>query len=97
MTVGVCLVRLRIPQSQSLKDKRQVVKSLTERIRNRFNVSVAEVGDNDLRQSAAIGVSCVSSSAQRVNQVLSQVVNYIEQSRPDVEVLDYEIELVHAL
>lgn len=97
MTIGVCLVRLRIPESHSLKDKRQVLKAMASRIRNRFNVSVAEVDDHDRWQSAALGVSCVSNSSQHANEVLSRVIDYIEGSHFDVEVLGYEVELVHAL
>lgn len=94
MKVGILTVRLRLPENQSLKGKRQVVKSVIQRVRNRFNVSVAEVEDQDLWQVATIGVACVSNSAAHVNEVLSKVQDFIAGSRLDAEVLDYEIEIL---
>ncbi|MFQ5987925.1 MAG: DUF503 domain-containing protein [Dehalococcoidia bacterium] len=97
MNIGVCKVRLRLPENESLKGKRQVLKSITERVKNRYNVSIAEVGDQELWQLVTLGITCVSTSAQHANQVLSKVVDFIEKSRFDVELLDYEIEILHAL
>ena len=78
----------------SLKGKRQVLKSITSRVRNKFNVAVAEVDDNDVWQRATIGICCVSNSGRHTNQVLSRVVDFITNSRFDVEILDYEIEII---
>lgn len=97
MNVVVCKVRLRLPENESLKGKRQILKSITERVKNRYNVSIAEVDDQELWQLVTLGITCVSTSAQHVNQVLSKVVDFIEKSRFDVELLDYEIEILHAL
>ncbi len=97
MTVGLCRVWLRLPENQSLKGKRQVLKSLIARIHNRFNVSAAEVGDHDSWQMASLGVSCVSTSADHAHQVLSKVVAFIHNERQDAEIVDYRIEMVHAL
>jgi uncharacterized protein YlxP (DUF503 family) len=94
MNVGVCKVGLRIPENMSLKGKRQVLKSITSRIRNRFNVAVAEVDDNDNWQMATIGICCVSNDRRHSNQVLSRVVNFIEKGRFEIELLDYEIEII---
>ena len=94
MHIGVAQVRLRLPDNLSLKGKRQVLKSITGRVGNRFNVSVAEVDDNDLWQLATIGICCVSNSKQHANEVLSRVVDFITESRFEVEVLGYEIELI---
>ena len=73
MIVGICTVELFIPDGQSLKSKRQVVKSLKDRIRDKFNVSVAEVGEQDLWQKAVLGIACVANETAYVNQVLDQV------------------------
>jgi len=97
MNIGVCKVRLRLPENQTLKGKRQILKSITERVKNRYNVSIAEVDDQELWQLVTLGITCVSTSAQHANQVLSKVVDFIEKSRFDVELLDYEIEILHAL
>ncbi len=97
MTVGVLLMRLRLPENQSLKGKRGVLKSLLARLQNRYNVAAAEVGENDRWQLAEIGVSCVSNSTGHANEILSKVVEFVESERLDIEVLDYEIEIIHAL
>jgi len=97
MTVGLCRVWLRLPENQSLKGKRQVLKSLIARIHNRFNVSAAEVDDHDRWQMASLGISCVTTSADHAHQVLSKVVSFIRTDRPDAEIVDYRIEIVHAL
>ncbi len=94
MNIGVCKITLRLPENLSLKGKRQVVKSITSRVKNQFNVSVAEVDDHDLWQIATIGVCCVSNSKQHANQVLSKVVNFMANSRFEAELLDYEIEIL---
>ena len=78
----------------SLKGKRQVVKSITSRVRNKFNVAVAEVDDNDVWQLATIGICCISNSNRHTNEVLSRVVDFIIGSRFDVEILDYGIEII---
>jgi len=96
MNVGTCKISLRIPENSSLKGKRQVVKSLIARIRNKFDIAVAEVDDNDLWQVATIGVCCVSNDQRHANQVLSRVVDFIINSHFDVEILDYEIEILTA-
>lgn len=94
MNLGVCKVRLRLPENQSLKGKRQVLKSITTRVKNNYNVAIAEVDDQDLWQLATLGIACVSNDTQQVNKVLSKVVDFISQSKFDVEMLDYEIEII---
>jgi uncharacterized protein YlxP (DUF503 family) len=94
MSLGVCQVKLRLPENQSLKGKRQVLKSIITRVRNNYNVAIAEVDDQDLWQLATLGVACVSNDAQQVNKVLSRVVDFIGQSKFDIEILDYEIEIM---
>jgi uncharacterized protein YlxP (DUF503 family) len=94
MHIGICRIRFRIPENGSLKDKRRVLKSITSRVANKFNVSVAEVDDNDLWQVATIGISCVSNDKRHANEVLSKVVDYINNDRLEVEMLDYNIEIL---
>jgi uncharacterized protein YlxP (DUF503 family) len=97
MNVGVCRISLRLPENQSLKGKRQVLKSIITRIGNQFNVSVAEVDDHDLWQLATIGICCVSNDKRYTNQVLSKVVDFIAGSRFEVEILSHEIEILSVL
>ena len=87
----VCEVQIFLPESRSLKNKRQVLNSLKERIHNRFGVSVAEVAHNDLWQRATLGVAVVSSSTEHANEVLSKTVNFIEQDMR-VQMLGYSME-----
>jgi len=94
MSLGVCTIQLRFPESQSLKDKRRILKSLITRVRSRYNVAIAEMGDQDLWQLAVLGVACLSNDAQQVDKVLSKVAEFIRQSRLDIEVLDYNIEIM---
>lgn len=94
MNVGICKVKLRLPDNLSLKGKRQVVRSVTARLRNKFNVSVAEVEDNDLWQLATIGICFVSNDKRFTNEVLSKAVALVTSSQGDFELLDYEIEIL---
>ena len=91
MITGMLEIRLMVREARSLKDKRRVVKSLRDRIRNKFNVSIAEVGSLDSHQHAVIGVAAVGNDQQFVNAVLSSVVNYIS-GNADALLVDYEME-----
>ena len=94
MNVGVCKVTLRIPGNQSLKGKRRVINSLCSRIRNKFNVSIAEVEDNQAWQLATLGITCVSNNSRHADEILQSVVGYIESSREDLELVALEQETV---
>ena len=96
MTVGVCRLTLRLPENGSLKGKRQVVRSLTSRLRNKFNVAAAEVEDNDRWQIATIGVTCVSNDARHAREMLDRVVAFVQHTRLDAELLESEIEVSQA-
>jgi hypothetical protein len=97
MTVGACRVTLRLPENDSLKGKRQLVKSITSRVRNKYNVSIAEIDDNESWQIVSLGITCVSNSVRHADEMLSNVVKFIAGSRLEAELLDYEIEMVQAL
>jgi uncharacterized protein len=96
MNIGVLKIHLRIPENMDLKGKRMVLRSITAQLRNKFNVSAAEVGDGeqDLWQLATIGVAVVSNDQQFSNEVLSKCVNFVEGSKFDIEFLDYEMEII---
>ena len=93
MIIGVCQVCLHLPEGHSLKAKRQVLSSLKTRLGQSFNVSVAEVGDQDLWQRATLGIAFVANEARYVNQILDQVLKVI-RSNPRLELLDSQIELL---
>ena len=93
MIVGLCTVELFLPESQSLKDKRQVLLSLKDRLRGKFNLSVAEVDGQDLWQKAVLGLACVANEVQYVNGLLDQALNLI-RAVPAVEIVQSRIELL---
>ncbi len=96
MHVGLCRIRLRLPENSSLKGKRQVIKSITARVENKFSVCIAEVDDNDTWQLATLGIACVSNDKRHANEVLSRVVDFISDGNFDCEMLDYQIEILAA-
>jgi len=91
--VGLCTVELFIPGSQSLKDKRQVLLSLKDRLREKFNLSVAEVDGQDLWQKAVLGLACEANEGRYVNQVCDQALNLI-RNVPAVEIVQSRVELL---
>jgi len=94
MIIGVSQITLHLPDSQSLKDKRQIIKSILARVRNRFEVAIAEVEDQDRWQIAVLGLSCVSNSKQHSEEILERVRRYIEETRPDIVVSNVETEMI---
>ena len=95
LTIGICRVQLRLPDNHSLKGKRQVLKSLVARLHNKFNVSAAEVDDQDAWQIASLGVAYASNDERHAARVLAAVISFVEHERPDAEIIDYEMEFVH--
>jgi len=92
MAVGLLHIRLVIRGAHSLKEKRRVVKSLKDRIRSKFNASVAEVGSLDVHQVAALGVAVVANDRTYINSVLSQIGNLARGARgAEVAACDMEI------
>ncbi len=97
MTVGACRITLRLPENQSLKGKRKVLKSLISRLHNKFNVSAAEIDSHDSWQTAVIGVSCTSNDDQHVSKVLGSVMDFVRRERLDAEIVDYQTEILHGV
>ena len=93
MHIGVLTLYVSIEQADSLKDKRQVVRSLTQHLRNDFNVSVAEVDELNTWRRAVIVVAVVSNDAKFANQVLSKVVDHVENDWR-VVLDDYGLEML---
>jgi uncharacterized protein YlxP (DUF503 family) len=94
MIIGACTITLQLHGVHSLKEKRSIIKSLLARMRNSFNIAAAEVDAQDSHSSAIIGVACVSESSDYARGQLEAVLRWIEAERPDVPVVDYEIELL---
>lgn len=91
--VGLCTVELFIPGTQSLKDKRQVLRSLKDRLRDRFNLSIAEVDGQDLWQKTVLGLACVANETRHVQQVLEQAMNVI-RATPAVEIVRSRVDVL---
>ena len=97
MNTGICKIRLYIPENHSLKTKRRTVKSIITRLRAQFNISVAEVEDQDLWQLATLGISCVSNNNQHIDEILTKVTNFVACNYPELEIIDRDIEILHGL
>jgi uncharacterized protein len=92
MIVGTLRVRLLLREARTLKDKRQVVKSIKDRLHNGFNVSVAEIAALDNRQLAELGLAMVSNEAHHIKVALGQIVEAL-RSHPVAELVDYELDV----
>ena len=97
MYIGACRIRLHLPASQSLKDKRQVVKSVLARVRAHFEIAAAEVDDLESWQLATLGLACATNDARHAQEVLDRAARYIEESRPDLDLTEVEIEVQRVL
>ncbi|MFQ5586447.1 MAG: DUF503 domain-containing protein [Thermodesulfobacteriota bacterium] len=78
MVLGICRLDFHIHQSSSLKEKRQVIKSVMGKVKSRFNVSIAEIGDHELRQKSCIGICVIGNERAYINSVLDRIINYVE-------------------
>jgi len=94
MHVGIARVALHLAGNGSLKGKRMAVKSVAQRVRNRFNVAVAEIDTQDAWQVATLGIVCLSDDPRHSNEMLSKVIDFIESERLDAEVGAVEMELI---
>jgi len=93
MIIGICQLDLFIHGNLSLKGKRQVLRKLLDRVRNKFNVSVAEVGDNDKWQKSQVGFCIVGNDKRYINSSLDNMINFVE-SLNIVEIVHSEIEIL---
>lgn len=94
MVVGTLKIVLMLHDNRSLKGKRKVVRSIVDRTKNKFNVSVAEVGSNDLWQRIELGVCTVANDRRHVDASLASVMSFLE-SLHLAEILDYETEVIN--
>lgn len=95
MKVGVSQITLHLPACHSLKEKRQVLQSIMTRTRQKYEVAIAEVDEQDQWQIAILGVSCVSNSSQHIDQILGRVQRFIEETRPDIIVTGADVEIMN--
>ena len=93
MTVGILKLVIIIQDSNSLKQKRMVLHSLKARLRNKFNVAVTQIADEDKWQKSTLAVVGVEKNRNSINSILSRVVNFIENAN-SLELVNYEMELI---
>jgi hypothetical protein len=95
MVIGACTIEIELPGMTSLKDKRSVIKTLIARLHKEFNVAAAEVDLHDRWEYTVIGVASVSTSAAHAQSLLQNLLEFIERTRPDLEIIDHYVEIVH--
>ncbi len=93
MVVGVCIIQLHLPENHSIKGKRQVLNSIKQRVRNKFRVSIAEVGNTELWQRATLAVAYINQEKKQVEALFPRVVSFVEDLQ-QAEVLNYHTELL---
>jgi len=93
MVVGLGIITFRIHDCRSLKGKRKIVKAIINRIQNRFNVSIAEIGANDIHQRAEIGFALVGNSRPLINSKIDKIFNMAEELGL-AEIIDSEMEIM---
>lgn len=93
LRIGVLQFTIEIPHAASLKDKRRVVKSMKDRIRRKFNVSIAEIDDLDEWTVATLGAVMAGTDVAYVNGALDKLINALENER-DAVLIDNQIEII---
>ena len=94
MVIGILRLTLHLPNSGSLKAKRQVVSGLLRRVRQQFQVAAAEVGERDRWQLAQLGIACVSAEGAHADEVIAHVLSFVERSATEAVVADVTTELM---
>ena len=93
MIIGALELELRFSEPQSLKEKRMILKSLVTRIRNQFNVAIAEIDGMDLWQTSSLAIAAVGRETKQVNEVLDRVTNFAESVR-GVEIINHSLSIL---
>lgn len=93
MPIAFVRIRLRLP-SRTLKEKRTIVKSVVERLRNTFNASVAELDDLDSAGVGTIGAAVLSNDSRHADEQAQAIIAAVEDWRLDAELIDVEVELI---
>ena len=93
MVIGCCSIRFYLHGNNSLKGKRRVVRAIKDRLKNDFNVSIAEVGNQDVLQSLHIGISAVSSDKPYMDGLMTKIVNAIDRMNL-ADIVDYKTKIL---
>jgi uncharacterized protein YlxP (DUF503 family) len=92
--IGLCTIEFELPGVMSLKDKRSILKSLLTRLHNQFNISAAEVDFHDVLNASVIAFTAVTTDTRHANQIISNILNWIEKNYPDALIVNQEIEIL---
>jgi uncharacterized protein len=92
--LGVCTIEFHLPEAFSLKDKRSTLKSMLARLHNTFNVSAAEIDENDRWQTAIVGIAVVSNSSRHAQQSIDNVLAWLERSYPEAIIMKQTVEII---
>jgi uncharacterized protein YlxP (DUF503 family) len=92
MIIETLEIKLYAPWVHSLKEKRMIVKSLTAKVRNKFNVSIAEIEDQDVHQSIVLGVACVAGNTALADSIMDHVLTFLE-ANTEAEIVDVRREV----
>ena len=93
MHIGVLQFTIQIPYAASLKDKRSVIKSMRERLRRSYNISIAEIDDQDEWTLATLGITAAGSDIPQVNSLLDRILNTLQDWR-DTSLADHRMEII---
>lgn len=94
MVIGLCTIELYLPDNHSLKGKRQIVNGLKEKLKHRFNISIAEIDHLDVWQRATLGTAMISNDQRHVDRELNKMIHFIESSSFASYFMDYTIEFM---
>ena len=94
MVIGAARIVIDLPEQLSLKEKRSPLRSIISRVRSTFNAAIAEVGEQDAWQTAVLGLTVVSNEAGHAARQIERIVEAIEQTRLDAEVVDRQVEII---
>jgi uncharacterized protein YlxP (DUF503 family) len=95
MVVATCRLELSLAENHSLKGKRQVLRSVSARLRSTFNLAVAEIEEQDNWHTVVLGLACVSNASLHAREVIEKAIRFVETQRLDAEVVEQQIELIH--
>ena len=94
LKIGYCSLKFVLHGNQSLKDKRRIVRTIKDRLKNKFNISIAEVGDQNAKNNLHIGITAVSSDSRYLDGLMKQVINFIDNMYL-ADITEHHIELIH--
>jgi len=93
MLIGICKIDLYLPNSHSLKDKRNLLKSIKLRIRNYYNVSVSEINNSDLWKNTTLGIACIGNDKKYLNKILNEIILFLEKQN-ESQLTKFEINII---